>query len=444
MSRKLIYFILITIFLTNNLKAQWDQQYSGTYKNLYTSFFINSNTGYISGDSIILKTTNSGANWFHIWDNPGIINKLCFINEQTGWFIIHGNSSIDSIYTYKTTNGGNNWNLILTISPQNNGLTQFFIKRILFINENTGFITGKKNEQHPPFPSNTYGLYFKTTNSGNNWFETTSSDCYSYNDICFIDNSTGWMISDNLKVLKTTNCGIDWFTAFPHTQSWDLNSLIKFTNLNTGWFTESYPSLLYSYIFKSTNSGSNWEKADSVIYGKICSLNFSDANTGWICGYEYNYNIPRKGIIYATSNGGNRWLRQNCPVNQDLNTIFFVNAYTGWAAGNSGVILKTISGVTIDIKKISNNLPSSFYLSQNYPNPFNPSTNIKYQIKENAIVTLRIYDILGKEIETLVNQKQSPGTYEVNWDGSNYPSGVYFYKLTAGDFTETKKMILLK
>jgi hypothetical protein len=94
----------------------------------------------------------------------------------------------------------------------------------------------------------------------------------------------------------------------------------------------------------------------------------------------------------------------------------------------------------------SRGIPEHSSLSQNYPNPFNPNTYIKYQITNNLPrqVTLKIFDILGKEIATLVNEKQSPGTYEVNWNGSAYPSGVYFYKLVTGDFTETKKMILLK
>ena len=91
-----------------------------------------------------------------------------------------------------------------------------------------------------------------------------------------------------------------------------------------------------------------------------------------------------------------------------------------------------------------NNVPASFSLLQNYPNPFNPSTNIKYQISYNSLVTLKIYDILGKELSTLVNEKQSPGIYDITFDGSKLASGIYFYKLTAGNFTDIKKMTLLK
>jgi hypothetical protein len=98
----------------------------------------------------------------------------------------------------------------------------------------------------------------------------------------------------------------------------------------------------------------------------------------------------------------------------------------------------------IGIEPISNQVPSEFKLYQNYPNPFNPMTNIKFQIPKAGFVKLVIYDIIGREIATLVNEELTPGIYEVQWDGSNYPSGVYYYRLKAGDYSDTKKMVLLK
>jgi hypothetical protein len=85
-----------------------------------------------------------------------------------------------------------------------------------------------------------------------------------------------------------------------------------------------------------------------------------------------------------------------------------------------------------------------FGLSQNYPNPFNPVTRIPYSIAENSFVSLKIYDVLGREVKTLVSEKQTAGEYEVLFNASDLNSGVYFYRLTSGNFTETKKLILLK
>ena len=92
----------------------------------------------------------------------------------------------------------------------------------------------------------------------------------------------------------------------------------------------------------------------------------------------------------------------------------------------------------------NNNLPNSFDLFQNYPNPFNPSTKIKYLIIKDSFVSLKVFDVLGKEISTLVNEKLSAGEYEVEFDGSRLSSGIYFYKIESGDYTEIKKMVLLK
>jgi hypothetical protein len=103
------------------------------------------------------------------------------------------------------------------------------------------------------------------------------------------------------------------------------------------------------------------------------------------------------------------------------------------------------------IKKISEIVPDKYKLHQNYPNPFNPNTNIRFSISEsgkwkneNGLVTIKVYDASGKETATLVNENLQTGEYEVTFDGSNLPSGVYFYKLQVGDFTEIKKMVLIK
>jgi len=89
-------------------------------------------------------------------------------------------------------------------------------------------------------------------------------------------------------------------------------------------------------------------------------------------------------------------------------------------------------------------VPKNFDLSQNYPNPFNPTTTIEYSIPKDANVSIKIYDVLGKEVATLVNEQRSAGTYIINWNASNFSSGLYFYRITAGEFADTKKMFLIK
>ncbi|MDZ7625551.1 MAG: LamG-like jellyroll fold domain-containing protein [Ignavibacteriaceae bacterium] len=112
--------------------------------------------------------------------------------------------------------------------------------------------------------------------------------------------------------------------------------------------------------------------------------------------------------------------------------------------GNDGTISGAlwVPGVT-DVKD-ENNFPESFSISQNYPNPFNPSTTIRYSIPNGSVVTIKVYDVLGTEVATLVNEDKSAGSYEVDFNASQLSSGIYFYKLQAGSFVETKKMILIK
>ena len=119
---------------------------------------------------------------------------------------------------------------------------------------------------------------------------------------------------------------------------------------------------------------------------------------------------------------------------------------SGWGWGIDDL---EIQGRLVDVNDDKNNIPNQFSLSQNYPNPFNPSTKIRYSIPsvvkgQRSNVILKVYDLLGKEIVTLVNEVKQPGIYEVAFDASALASGVYYYRLKVGEFTETKKMILLR
>jgi hypothetical protein len=99
--------------------------------------------------------------------------------------------------------------------------------------------------------------------------------------------------------------------------------------------------------------------------------------------------------------------------------------------------------ITVKVDEVKQ-LPTEIRLNQNYPNPFNPTTTIIYEIPEKSIVTLKVYDILGNEITTLLNEEKQPGSYKVNWNANSISSGIYFYTLSAGNYFSTKKMVLIK
>jgi hypothetical protein len=117
-----------------------------------------------------------------------------------------------------------------------------------------------------------------------------------------------------------------------------------------------------------------------------------------------------------------------------------LNIWRGSDAFTRASILCTTTGIIGN----NGNIPKEFSLSQNYPNPFNPTTNIKFDIPKNSFVKIKIYDILGKEVETLVNKELTAGSYSVDWNGTPYSSGIYFYRFESESFTSTKRMILVK
>ena len=147
-----------------------------------------------------------------------------------------------------------------------------------------------------------------------------------------------------------------------------------------------------------------------------------------------------------TTDGGSSWSLEPAPDGSQIFDIEFTDRRNGWAVGNNGAILKYNSKL-ININSNNSNIPQSVILFQNYPNPFNPSTKINYElrIKNYEFVSLKIFDALGREVAVLINQKQNAGRYEIGFDGSDFPSGIYYYTLTAdGNVIDTKRMVLIK
>jgi hypothetical protein len=238
----------------------------------------------------------------------------------------------------------------------------------------------------------------------------------------------------NVNVYKTTNGGQtieanNGFTAYS----------IKFTG-SAGFLTRKINN--YLYIEKTTNYGANW-----VSYltggpvrpgGALGQLSFVNSETGWLV----NSNIIRK-----TTNGGVNWSQQDSIKNFWLYSVFASSPQICWAVGYYGRIHKTTSG-GIGIQQISSEIPETFTLHQNFPNPFNPITKIRFAVTNHTnkgeIISLKVYDILGRLVSTLVNQDLNPGIYETEWNASEVSSGIYFYSLSAGNFKQTRKMVLIK
>ena len=137
-------------------------------------------------------------------------------------------------------------------------------------------------------------------------------------------------------------------------------------------------------------------------------------------------------------------LQLDDPLAANTSYYWHVNAININGDSSCSLNANFSTGTAVGIINEINNIPKVFALSQNYPNPFNPSTIINYEIPESGLVTIKIYDVLGREVSTIVNEEKSPGRYKVKFNGSNLASGLYLYRITSGNFSETKKMLLMK
>lgn len=349
--------------------------------------FVNTNTGYAVG-AYLFKTVNGGLNWSQVTAPSISPEELYVISEDTIW-IISSNSLTGGVY--RTTNGGASWEQQINLGSSNPEKIYMYNQRIGYISKNQG----------------SSGYVRKTTDGGNTWNLIVNNDYYL--DINFTDSLKGWKCSV-FGMKMTTNGGTNWVTqTLPQGGIISVTGITSFHNINK-----------------------------DTIFG--------------VGGYVIYPNNQVRGMLYRTIDGGNTWLFQIPDTSIHIggySMIAFINKNNGWAYNIATGIHTTTGGDPVwltDIKQISSEVPKEFKLYQNYPNPFNPSTNIKYQItKNNSIVRLTVFDITGREIVTLVNAVQQAGTYEVDFSGSNYSSGVYFYSLTVeGIIMDNKNMILLK
>ncbi len=423
--KKLIFLIAAVLLSTAQLYSQWIEQSTPVTVDIYSVFPVSPTTVYaVSDNEVVLKTTNAGTNWAIIRQGPLTnydYSDLWFFNESTG-IAVGGVSSPSKVGVIsKTTNGGVNWKDTL--------ITGKTFSSVYFVNATTGFAGGV-----PVLPNSPL---YKTTNAGVTWFSIAINASNIY-DIKFINENTGWASATAAGVgevvIKTTDGGANWSTVSTLGGSVSL-TCIEFVNENAGWIGgNAYP---YALLRKTTNGGTNFAQQTHHSTNFIWDLFFLNENIGWAVGEPQ--------LIQKTTNGGINWNMQTSPSAWWIWKVRFFDANIGWACGSQGKIFYTSNGGgPVSVQNISTEVPSAYSLKQNYPNPFNPVTKIQYSITKNGFVKLVVFDALGREVETLVNEVLQPGTYETAFDGSKLNSGVYFYKLTSGDFSETKRMLMIK
>jgi photosystem II stability/assembly factor-like uncharacterized protein len=296
---------------------------------------------------------------------------------------------------------------------------------------------GDYPEYNPELVGST-AVIIETIDNGKHWNKVWEDQTVVFEglkSICFED-TIGWAVGEQGTIVKYTP-QTGWVKQASIT---DLPLNKVYSLENNVWIAGGYSNDQNFFVtfLKSTNSGQTWTQHQTNPY-LINDIYFIDNNLGWAVGED----IANNGVILKSTNGGDNWEVMVGNLIGPLNSIFIKDNY-GWAAGEYGLVLRTTDLGTTWINEKNKIYPAQFKLEQNYPNPFNPTTHFEFRIADFGFVCLKIYDILGKEVATLVNEEKTVGNYEVEFDAANLSSGVYFYRLTAGKFSAARKMLLIK
>jgi photosystem II stability/assembly factor-like uncharacterized protein len=412
--KKLIFLSFFIFISSYSLKGQWKLLSSGTDKWLTSIYFLNDSVGYVVGyDGAILKTKNGGESWEE--KNSGITTRLLsvfFISEQIGWAV--GDFGI----ILKTTDAGESW-------LRKGNYVYPALNSVFFINNNKGWIAG--------------GDYtfdrriFITQDGGENWtyLYGVADELFS---IFFVDPLLGWSTGLNGAILKSTDGGFSWSDQTSGTYEQIFSCF--FIDANLGWC-----SGFNGIILKTTNGGNLWEIKNQGGY-HLHSICFVNSQIGWAVG---GYAPLTGNIILKTTDGGEKWSSQTNPAEYRLESVHFIDDTVGWIAGGYGNILKTTNGGVMSVERIENSdITDDYVLFQNYPNPFNPTTEIIFSIPNESKIIIKVYDMIGNEIITLVNESLMPGKYKTHFDGSNLSSGTYLIYMQGENFSKTIKTLLLK
>lgn len=402
-----------------------------------------SNTNLIVGgsqDNGISRTTNGGTTWNQVrpGDGGGIAIDPTNANNI---YITDGVYDINSMAfkRLKSTNTGLDWTFI------DNG-----------VDPSTQWYTKIRSDLVAPvyLYHNAGGFVYKSTNNGALWTKLNSS-------------SFGFNV-ENLNVSRYQSPGAVVYAAL---DSWNTGAMLRVFD-GTSWNERSegfensvrgvkpHPTnvnkayaVLNGFtagnkIFRTTNKGVNWINI---------SGNLPNVPMGDVIPHPLSDNLLYVGTemgCYKTTNGGVNWYRWNngMPEASIVTEMVAVDSlstrgkyYIIAATYGRSMFMREVSGDdVIGISALNSNIPSTFTLKQNYPNPFNPVTNINFEIPVNEFVNVTIFDASGREIQTLVNENLSAGIYNYSFSASTLSSGVYFYRIKAGKFIDTRKMMLLK
>jgi subtilisin family serine protease len=382
---------------------------------------------------VVVRTTDGGQTWTDVTaglTGPGLY-CVAAVDGNHAWAGTSGGA------IFATSNGGVSWS-----QQAYPGTQSAFIDGLWFFDANNGYALGD------PAAGTGRFVVLKTTDGGTTWAHLaneplgSSSEAGWNNSFWWNDPGHGWFGTNNTRVWRTTDGGGSWSAA----ASPGVNSVgVSFNDNSTGLVAHDN-----GVVGRTTDGGQTWASVASP----------TSAGVSGICY------VPGSGIAwltdgvdlfpYRSNDNGSSWVPQSAyPVLGTLSHISLADTGNGWIVTSQGEVLGYHPSGTTGVKPLPQpSVPGRYVLEQNYPNPFNPTTKIQFTIVSaqsgsasggNRLLTIvNVYDVLGREVATLVNEVKEPGTYTVQFSGSGLASGVYFYRLQAGTYVETRKLLLLK
>ncbi len=441
--KSIIIFFASLLILAGPISSQWNQT-TGTPDGAgITDMIVTSNGtvfvtcasfNYPNGQMGGIRRSSTGGQF---WQNVVSCYTARTLYQGNGGVIFasYWDYPIDNESLYRSTNDGLIW------SPLHN----------IGTNDNIFSITGKNNN-NTLFIGTRNGVK-RSTNGGTGWTLLSGMPANSWVyalDISF--NGTYIAAGTSKGLFVSSNDGANWTAVSNITQN-DTIRTVKFVH----YTTDAPGDRLYSGESDGTVRESDPDQ--SIILGVVLVVLIGAAQVVEADEKVITVGSTRVGADNLIDNGfasstdrGATWSQYNSGLPQSPN----VSSLTYQVQGNNikyyaGLFENTNGGAKvftmtspIGIQQISSEVPNGFSLSQNYPNPFNPTTNIEFSIPKSSFVKLVVYDMLGREVETLVSKDLKAGTYKADWIASKYTCSVYFYKLITEGYTETKKMILVK
>jgi len=430
----ILFLLFFLSVISQNSFAQWTRTASTGAEWVYcfasVPVALNGqvmNYQYAGTDKGIFISTNYGSEW-QPWSNGlsdlNITSIVPLISSTTLFAGSYGG-------VFRSTNLGYTWS---SISSYQNGFTYPIVSSMTLLGSNLIAGTGTGT-----FLSTNYGVNWKKMNSG--FADSAISSLLPVNNQGSIYLYAGTRIGPYV----TPNYASRWY---PARDGFSDGTIIYSLGVRiVGSRTELYAGTSIG-VYKSTNFGSYWYQLGNAPIYKVNG--FAVYGTNIFTATDYG--------VYRSTDGGINWtsIGMTEPENSYINSIAILGPYLMVGTYKAGIWRIHLSDITVSTEDNTAVLPKEFILNQNYPNPFNPTTTIKYSIAETPYpapgqamaspqrVTLKVFDLLGREVATLVNETKSTGTYTVNFDGSKLAAGVYFYTLQSGGNIFSRKMILLK